>query len=97
MKKLIPLFTVLLLTGCTIDEPAINYNDLNQADKTASCQDLMEEYTANTDRASALYAGSKAGYGKANDLIDRNISVRELAERKGCNPVLWPDQPQKQY
>ncbi|MCF8467395.1 MAG: hypothetical protein K9G33_08355 [Sneathiella sp.] len=97
MKKLIPVFAFLFLAACTIEEPPINYNDLNQGDKTASCQDLQEEYAANTDRASALYGGNKAGYGKANDLIDRNISVQELAERKGCDTVLWPDQPRKQY
>jgi hypothetical protein len=97
MKKLIPVFALLLLTACTIEEPPIDYSNLNQADKTASCQDLSIEYAANTDRASALYGGNKAGYGQANDLIDRNFSVRQLAERKGCKTLLWPDQPEKQF
>lgn len=96
MKVTVALLGLALLAACTINEPPIDYSNLNESDKTASCQDLNVEYTANTDRATEL-AGKTATSGQANDLIDRNISVKELAERKGCNTVLWPEQPEKAF
>lgn len=41
--------------------------------------------------------GKKATAGQANELIERNISVKQLAERKGCKTLLWPDQPEKVF
>jgi len=96
MKPVFAVIGLTLLAACTIEEPPIDYSNLNESDKTASCQDLSIEYAANTDRATEL-AGKKATSGQANDLLDRNISVKELAERKGCNTVLWPEQPEKAF
>ena len=97
MKPVYAVIGLTLLAACTIEERPIDYSNLNESDKTASCQNLQEEYTANTDRASALYSSGKSSFGEANDLLDRNISVQELAEAKGCNTVLWPEQPEKAF
>ena len=97
MKPAYAVIGLTLLTACTIEEQPIDYSNLRESDKTASCQDLEIEYTSNTDRASALYSGGKSSFGEANNLLDRNSSVKELAERKGCNTVLWPDQPEKAF
>lgn len=96
MKGIFALSGLALLAACTITEPPIDYSNLKESDKTASCQDLEIEYTANTDKATEL-ADRKATAGQANELIERNISVKQLAERKGCKTLLWPDQPEKVF
>jgi len=96
MKVIFAIAGLGFLAACTIDGQPIDYSNLNQGDKTASCQDMELEYTANTDKATLL-GGRNSTSGKANDLIERNISVKELAERKGCNTVLWPEQPEMTF
>ncbi|WP_373087662.1 hypothetical protein [Sneathiella sp.] len=97
MKTISLFICIFILSACTIEEKPIPMSELNKGDATASCQDLSVEYTANTDRATSLLGGSNAKHGEANDLLDRNMDVRELAERKGCSTNLWPDQPKRDF